>query len=56
MNSLGRMVASCYGCHSRNGAVEWTFTQFYPAQPCGGRCRNWPRTGLRQPAGAWSGT
>jgi hypothetical protein len=25
-------TASCYGCHSRNGAVEWTFTQFYPAQ------------------------
>ncbi len=23
---------SCYGCHSANGAVEWTFTQFYPAQ------------------------
>jgi Cytochrome P460 len=21
---------SCYGCHSRHGAVEWTFTQFYP--------------------------
>jgi hypothetical protein len=21
---------SCYGCHSANGAVEWTFTQFYP--------------------------
>lgn len=25
-------TASCYACHSRNGAVEWTFTQFYPAQ------------------------
>jgi hypothetical protein len=25
-------TASCYECHSRNGAVEWTFTQFYPAQ------------------------
>jgi len=24
--------ASCYACHSRNGAVEWTFTQFYSAQ------------------------
>jgi hypothetical protein len=24
--------ASCYGCHSRHGAVEWTFTQFYPDQ------------------------
>ncbi len=24
--------ASCYGCHSRHGAVEWTFTQFYPEQ------------------------
>jgi len=23
-------TASCYACHSRNGAVEWTFTQFYP--------------------------
>ena len=23
---------SCYSCHSANGAVEWTFTQFYPAQ------------------------
>jgi Cytochrome P460 len=23
---------SCYSCHSTNGAVEWTFTQFYPAQ------------------------
>jgi hypothetical protein len=23
---------SCYGCHSRHGAVEWTFTQFYPDQ------------------------
>jgi hypothetical protein len=25
-------TANCYSCHSRNGAVEWTFTQFYPAQ------------------------
>jgi hypothetical protein len=24
-------TAGCYGCHSRNGAVEWTFAQFYPA-------------------------
>jgi hypothetical protein len=24
--------ASCYGCHRRHGAVEWTFTQFYPDQ------------------------
>lgn len=23
---------SCYGCHARHGAVEWTFTQFYPEQ------------------------
>jgi hypothetical protein len=23
---------SCYSCHSAHGAVEWTFTQFYPAQ------------------------
>jgi hypothetical protein len=23
---------SCYACHSAHGAVEWTFTQFYPAQ------------------------
>lgn len=22
--------ASCYSCHSTHGAVEWTFTQFYP--------------------------
>lgn len=22
--------ASCYSCHSQHGAVEWTFTQFYP--------------------------
>jgi len=21
---------SCYSCHAGNGAVEWTFTQFYP--------------------------
>jgi hypothetical protein len=25
-------TAACYGCHSTHGAVEWTFTQFYPAQ------------------------
>jgi hypothetical protein len=25
-------TASCYDCHSRHGAVEWTFTQFYPQQ------------------------
>jgi hypothetical protein len=25
-------TASCYGCHSKNAAVEWTFTQFYPMQ------------------------
>jgi len=25
-------TASCYGCHSKNAAVEWTFTQFYPEQ------------------------
>ena len=25
-------TASCYGCHARHGAVEWTFTQFYPDQ------------------------
>ena len=24
--------ASCYACHSQHGAVEWTFTQFYPEQ------------------------
>ncbi len=24
--------AACYGCHSRHGAVQWTFTQFYPEQ------------------------
>ncbi|MEJ0006541.1 MAG: cytochrome P460 family protein [Steroidobacteraceae bacterium] len=23
-------TATCYACHSKNGAVEWTFTQFYP--------------------------
>jgi hypothetical protein len=23
-------TAGCYSCHSRHGAVEWTFTQFYP--------------------------
>jgi Cytochrome P460 len=22
--------ADCYACHSAHGAVEWTFTQFYP--------------------------
>jgi Cytochrome P460 len=25
-------TASCYSCHSTYGAVEWTFTQFYPEQ------------------------
>jgi hypothetical protein len=25
-------TASCYSCHSKHGAVEWTFTQFYPQQ------------------------
>jgi hypothetical protein len=25
-------TATCYACHSKNAAVEWTFTQFYPAQ------------------------
>lgn len=25
-------TASCYSCHSRHGAVDWTFTQFYPDQ------------------------
>jgi hypothetical protein len=25
-------TAECYSCHSAHGAVEWTFTQFYPAQ------------------------
>lgn len=24
-------TASCYSCHSKHGAVEWTFTQFYPS-------------------------
>jgi hypothetical protein len=24
--------ANCYSCHSKHGAVEWTFTQFYPDQ------------------------
>ena len=24
-------TATCYACHSKNGAVEWTFTQFYPS-------------------------
>lgn len=31
----GRMIprtASCYACHRQHGAVEWTFTQFYPEQ------------------------
>lgn len=23
-------TASCYSCHSKNTAVEWTFVQFYP--------------------------
>jgi hypothetical protein len=23
-------TASCYACHSKNAAVEWTFVQFYP--------------------------
>ena len=25
-------TASCYACHSKNAAVEWSFTQFYPEQ------------------------
>jgi hypothetical protein len=25
-------TANCYSCHSKHGAVEWTFTQFYPQQ------------------------
>ncbi len=25
-------TATCYACHSQHGAVEWTFTQFYPEQ------------------------
>jgi Cytochrome P460 len=25
-------TANCYGCHRAHGAVEWTFTQFYPQQ------------------------
>jgi hypothetical protein len=25
-------TAECYACHRQHGAVEWTFTQFYPAQ------------------------
>ena len=25
-------TAACYACHSQHGAVEWTFTQFYPEQ------------------------
>jgi cytochrome P460 len=25
-------TASCYSCHSKNAAVEWSFTQFYPMQ------------------------
>lgn len=25
-------TADCYSCHSKHGAVEWTFTQFYPEQ------------------------
>ncbi len=24
--------AACYACHRQHGAVEWTFTQFYPEQ------------------------
>ena len=24
--------ASCYACHRQHGAVEWTFTEFYPEQ------------------------
>lgn len=24
-------TAGCYSCHSKHGAVEWTFTQYYPA-------------------------
>ena len=25
-------TATCYSCHSKNAAVEWSFTQFYPLQ------------------------
>jgi Cytochrome P460 len=25
-------TANCYSCHRQHGAVEWTFTQFYPQQ------------------------
>ena len=25
-------TATCYSCHSKNAAVEWSFTQFYPMQ------------------------
>jgi hypothetical protein len=25
-------TAECYACHRQHGAVEWTFTQFYPQQ------------------------
>ena len=25
-------TAGCHACHERHGAVEWTFTQFYPQQ------------------------
>ncbi len=25
-------TAGCYTCHRLHGAVEWTFTQFYPEQ------------------------
>ena len=25
-------TAECYACHRLHGAVEWTFTQFYPDQ------------------------
>jgi len=32
-------TASCYSCHSKHGAVEWTFTQFYPEQFAVARAR-----------------
>ena len=25
-------TAACYACHRQHGAVQWTFTQFYPEQ------------------------
>ncbi|HEY6457768.1 MAG TPA: cytochrome P460 family protein [Steroidobacteraceae bacterium] len=25
-------TATCYACHRQHGAVQWTFTQFYPEQ------------------------